>query len=563
MTLWLPVGRIGNGDLSGKNARLRRIRHPCAGFRVSKESYGCWVFCYYEQMNANLSRYVDYRASLGFLGSVIKYMAVPLAVPIAVALYYGESLLPFVVTLGVMLGVGVGLERLQSEPDLGHREGFLLVSLTWLLVPLVGAIPYLVAGEGTVAHPVNALFESMSGFTTTGATVLGEISFERHSRSILMWRQLTQWLGGMGIVVLMVAILPELSVGGAQVMDAEAPGPSLEKLTPRIRDTAQALWRIYIGFTVAALAVYYGLHLAGVAPNMDFYNAVAHALTTMPTGGFSPEARSAEAFSPAIQWAITLFMIVAGTNFALFWYVLKGEPRRLTGNTEFRSYLLAMGVVGTVLTTLLFVGIGLQTAPTNVGQIPGNLEHSLRQAAFQTAAIVTTTGYASMDFNTWDQSTQLILLFAMFLGGSAGSAAGSIKIIRWYLIQKTIVRELFTTVHPDAVRPLRLSDDVVDEGTVRGLFVFTMTFLLIFAVSAVVLYLDGLRTGVELSAIEAVSAAIATLGNIGPGVGIVGPMNNFLPFSNAAKLYMVFLMWIGRLEILSVLVIFTPSYWGS
>jgi trk system potassium uptake protein TrkH len=514
-------------------------------------------------MNSELDTYVDYRTSLGFLGSVIKYMAIPPLLPVGVALYYGESPLPFVAAIAVMLVVGGGLERLRSDPDLGHREAFLLVSLTWLAVPLVGTIPYLVAGQGTVAHPVNALFESMSGFTTTGATVLGEISFERHSRSILMWRQVTQWLGGMGIIVLMVAILPELSVGGAQVIDQEAPGLSIEKLTPRIRDTAQALWRIYIGFTVAAMVVYYGLHLTGVAPNMGLYNAVAHALTTLPTGGFSPEARSVEAFSPAVQWAVTVFMVVAGTNFALFWYVLSGEPRRLTGNAEFRSYLLAMGVVGTILGALLFTGLGLAESPANVAPIPGNVEDSLRQAVFQTAAVVTTTGYASMDFNTWDQSAQVVLLLAMFLGGSAGSAAGSVKIIRWYLIQKTIVRELFTSVHPNAVRPVRLADDVIDETTIRGLFVFTMTFLAIFAVSTVLIYLDSLRIGLELSGIEAVSVAIATLGNIGPGVGIAGPMNNFLPFSNAAKLYMVVLMWIGRLEILSVLIVFTPSYWRA
>ncbi|SEK54125.1 TrkH family potassium uptake protein [Haloferax larsenii] len=512
-------------------------------------------------MRVDFTTYVDYRTSLGFLGSVIKYMAIPPLVPILVALYYGESPLPFLVAMGVMIVVGAGLERLRTDPDLGHREAFLLVSLTWLAVPLVGMIPYLVAGQGTVAHPVNALFESMSGFTTTGATVLGDISFETHSRSILMWRQLTQWLGGMGIIVLMVAILPELSVGGAQVIDQEAPGLSIEKLTPRIRDTARILWRIYIGFTVAAIAVYYGLNFFGFAPNMDFYNAVAHALTTLPTGGFSPEGRSVEAFSPAVQWAITFFMIVAGTNFALFWYVFAGEPERLTKNAEFRTYLFMMGAVGVLLTVLLFTGVGLASVPNAIAPIPGDLEHSLRQAIFQTAAVVTTTGYASMDFNTWDQSSQVVLLLAMFLGGSAGSAAGSIKIIRWYVIQKAAVRELFTSVHPDAVRPIRLADEIIDESTIRGLFVFTMTFLAIFAVSTVLIYLDSLRIGLELSAIEAVSASIATLGNIGPGVGVVGPMNNFLPFSDAAKLYMVLLMWIGRLEILSVLIIFTPSYW--
>jgi trk system potassium uptake protein TrkH len=512
-------------------------------------------------MGTEFGGYVDVRASLRVVGAVLKRIAFAPLLPALVALYYGESVTPFLAMFVVTAALGAGLERLHPEVEIGHRETFLVVSLTWLVVPIVGTIPYLVAGQGTVADPVNALFESMSGFTTTGATVLGEISFERHSRSILMWRQFTQWFGGMGLLVLMIAILPDLSVGGAQLMNEESPGLSIEKLTPRIRESAKVLWKIYLGFTLAAAAVYYGLHLAGMAPNMDGYNAVAHALTTLPTGGFSPEARSAEAFAPAAQWAIVLFMIVAGTNFALYWYALRGNPRRFLHNREFRAYLGAMAVVGGVVAGLLFVGVGLGSLPTNVGTIPGNAERALRHGLFQAVAIVTTTGYASMDFNTWDQSAQVVLLFAMFLGGSAGSAAGSVKIVRWYVVHRTIGRELFTTVHPEAVRPVRLSDAALDEGTVRSVVVFVVTFLALFVLSTVVVFLDGLRTGLGLSALEATSVAIATLGNVGPGFGLVGPMNSFLRFSDAAKLYMVALMWIGRLEVLSVLVIFTPSFW--
>ncbi|MEF8885882.1 MAG: TrkH family potassium uptake protein, partial [Haloarculaceae archaeon] len=433
-------------------------------------------------------------------------------------------------------------------------------------VPLVGTVPYLVAGTGTVGtHTVggfvDALFESMSGFTTTGATVLGDISVEKHGHAMLMWRQLTQWLGGMGILVLMVAILPELSVGGAQVMNQEAPGISIEKLTPRIQQTARALWGIYAGFTVLATAVYFGLGVLGLAPNMDLYNALAHALTTMPTGGFSPKGRSVEAFAPAVQWAVIPFMIVAGTNFALFWYVLRGEPRELTDNVEFRSYLLAIVGFGAVVSALLFAGVGLAQTPANVDPIPGNLENSLRQGLFQVVAIVTTTGYASMDFNTWDQSAQTFLLFAYFLGGSAGSAAGSIKVVRWVIVRKAMSRSLYTSIHPDVVHPVRLKE-AVDESIVRDVLVFVMIFLTLFAVSTMLIYVDTLRTaGIDLSGLEAASVAIATLGNIGPGFGVVGPMNSFGAFSDPAKLYMVFLMWIGRLEILSVLVIFTPAFW--
>ncbi|MFW5896116.1 MAG: TrkH family potassium uptake protein [archaeon] len=508
------------------------------------------------------SHYVDYRLSLRYVGTVLKYIGVTPLFPLLVALYYGESPLPFVAASAVMVGGGALLERIPGDGELGNREAFLLVSLTWLVVPIAGTVPYLVAGTGTVANPVDATFESMSGFTTTGATILGEISVARHGHGMLLWRQLTQWLGGMGILVLMVAILPGLSVGGAQVMNEEAPGLALDKLTPRIQKTARALWGIYAGFTVLAVAVYYGLHLAGLAPNMDFYNAVAHALTTMPTGGFSPEARSIEAFSPAVQWAVIPFMFVAGTNFALFWYVFSGEPRRLTDNPEFRGYLAVVAGFGAVITALLFAGVGLAATPTNVGLIPGNLEDSLRQGLFQVVAIVTTTGYASIDVNTWDASAQTILLFAYFLGGSAGSAAGSIKIVRWVLVEKAIVRTLYTSIHPDAVEPVWFGSDAVDEETVRDVFVFVTIFVLIFVLSTGLLYLDSLRTpAVTLSTLEAMSVAIATLGNVGPGFGIVGPMDSFQPFSDAAKLYMVFLMWIGRLEVLSVLVILTPSFW--
>ncbi|MFC6736048.1 TrkH family potassium uptake protein [Halolamina salina] len=510
-----------------------------------------------------MNTHVEYRVSVGFVGQVLQYIGLAPLVPLLAALYYGESILPFVVTSAVMLAVGLLFERvLGREGELGRREAFLLVSLAWLAVPLAGTVPYLVAGTGTVASPVNALFESMSGFTTTGATVLGRISVERHGHAMLLWRQLTQWLGGMGILVLMVAILPQISVGGAQVINQEAPGLSFEKLTPRIRETARVLWGIYAGFTLLAALVYAVLGAVGVAPTMDLYNAVAHALTTLPTGGFSPEPRSAEAFVPAIQWAMMPFMLLAGTNFALFWHVFRGNPRHLTDNAEFRAYLLAVLGVGAVLSAVLYLGVGIAEAPTNVDPIAGNVENALRQGLFQTVAIITTTGYASMDLNTWDASAQTILLFAYFLGGSAGSAAGSIKIVRWVIAKRATDRSLFVAAHPDAIRPVRLNDDVVEEETIMEVLVFVVLFLGLFALGTVLLYLDSHRTPeLTLSGLEAMSAAIATLGNVGPGYGPVGPMDSFLPFSDAAKLFMVFLMWIGRLEVLSVLVLFTPSFW--
>jgi len=388
---------------------------------------------------------------------------------------------------------------------------------------------------------------------------MGQISVDYHSHSILLWRQLTQWIGGMGIIVLMVAILSELSVGGAQVMNKEAPGLQHRQAhAPDTGDCAGAVDYLRRVHSRCGGGILRPRRNRLRAEHGPVQRRRARADDDADRW-LLPEARSVEAFSPAIQWAVMPFMLVAGTNFALFWYVLNGEPRRLTGNKEFRSYVLAVAAVGGLVAVLLYTGLGLAELPSNIDVLPGNLENSLRQALFQSLAIVTTTGYASMDFNTWDESAR-VLLFAMFLGGSAGSAAGSIKIVRWYVVQKTMARGCSRPSTPTRSarsgwpRAGRRGDD-------QGIFVFVMVFVTLFGVSTILLFLDGLRTGMDLSAIEATSAAIATLGNIGPGFGVVGPMNSFEPFSDGAKLYMVFLMWIGRLEILSVLVIFTPNFW--
>lgn len=511
--------------------------------------------------------HVDWRASVGLVGTVIKYLSGAFLMPLAVAVYYGEDVPTFVVSLLIAFVVGITLERADPDPEIGAREGFLMVALTWLVVALVGMVPYLIAGavgtESTLAQFENALFESMSGFTTTGATVMGDISFDRHSHALLLWRQLTQWLGGMGIIVLAVAILPELSVGGAQLMDTEAPGPGIEKLTPRIAETARVLWIAYLGFTLFEMGLLYGLHLAGLAPNMGLYNAVAHSLTTMPTGGFSPEARSIEAFSAAVQWVIIPFMVVAGTNFALFWHSITDDPKRLFEDTEFRGYTGIIAVLTAVVAGHLFLGTGLQAVPIDVTPFSGDLEASVRHAAFQVVSIVTTTGYASMDFNTWSAPTKYVLLFGMFIGGSAGSTAGAIKIVRWVVILKSLRKELFTTIHPEAVSPVRLGGQPLDERAIRGIYAFTLLYLVFFFVGVVLVVADAWRVGHYLSAFEAMSAVASTLGNVGPGFGQLGPMDSYLAFPTTSKLFMVFLMWIGRLEIIPVLVLLTPAYWRT
>ena len=523
---------------------------------------------------------VDWRAALSLIGTVLKYLAVPLAMPLLVGLLYGEDALVFLATMAVTFTVGFGLERLDLDPDIGPREGFLMVAGTWLVVALVGAVPYLLAAHGipgvlpasapasTLANPINALFESMSGVTTTGATVLGEISLDRHSHAIMIWRQLSQWLGGMGIIVLAIAILPELSVGGAQLMDAEAPGVGIEKLTPRIAETARVLWIAYFAFTALEIVLLYGLHLAGpllgteLAPKMNAYNAVAHGLTTLPTGGFSPEADSIAAFSAAVQWVVIPFMVVAGTNFALFYALSQGDVRKLLNDAEFRAYSGVIAILTAVLGAVLFLG-GAPALGNLGGTVAGNVENSVRQGLFQVLAMVTTTGYATSDFAQWSEAAKYLMLFAMFIGGSGGSTGGGIKIIRWLVTVKAIRRELFTTTHPAAVKPIRLAGNVVDEDAVRGVMGFTLLYLVLFAVGTVVISLDAARIGHTLSTFEAMSAAASTIGNVGPGFGSLGPFGSYLEFAGTSKLLMIFFMWIGRLEIIPVLVLLTRGYWQS
>ncbi|APW99143.1 potassium transporter TrkH [Halobiforma lacisalsi AJ5] len=504
--------------------------------------------------------HVDWRAGLSLVGTLLAFLSLAFVVPILVALVYGgEDLWVFVASMAITATFGLLLRKLDPEPDPGAREAFLVVALTWLFAAIFGALPYVLAGDGTVAHPINAIFESMSGFTTTGATVMGDISFDTHSRAMLMWRQLSQWLGGMGIIVLAVAILSQMAVGGAELMRAETPGPGVSKLTPHIAETARVLWIAYVALTVIYILLLYAVNLLGYAPNMDLYNAIAHGFTTLPTGGFSPEARSIEAFSPLVQWLVIPFMFAAGVNFVLWWHVISGDARALLQDNEFRLYLGSVSVLTIVGTIMLFFS-ALETPQT--GQIGGQIERSARYAAFQIASLTNSTGYANMDFDAWNGPGKGLLLFAMFIGGSTGSTGGGVKILRWLVILKTLRREVFTTIHPEAVRPVRMNGRVLEEEAVRGIYAFTLLYLVLFFVGVALFAADAARVGFDLHLLDVISASIATLGNIGPGLGtITGPMGGYVDFPTSSKLLMILYMWIGRLEIFPVLVLLTKAYW--
>ena len=497
---------------------------------------------------------VDVGGALNLVGALVKYLSPAFLFPAAIAVGYSESPWPFLASAAICAGFGLTLEWVtEGKERIGMREGFLVVALTWLFAAAAGSLPYLFADEPQIAKPVDAFFEAMSGFTTTGASVLTDV--EAVSHSLVMWRQFTQWLGGMGIIVLALAVLPRLRVGGRQLMESEAPGPELEKLTASIRDTARRLWILYVGLTLAMIATLWLLAVTGADERMSFFEAVAHTFTTLPTGGFSTELRSAEAFGGASQWAITAFMVLAGANFALMYRVLaRRQFGTLARDEEFRLYvgLLAVGSL------LIFIELASE------GIFAG--EEAVRHAAFQTVSIMTTTGYASTDFNEWlvvAPFSALLLVALMFPGGSAGSTAGSIKVVRHLVIGKMLRRELDQTVHPELVSPLRVNGSPVDERTLRAVITFVLIYVGLFVVGVIALLADAARAGVELTPFEAIAAAATTLGNVGPAFGFAGPMGSFEPFSDVSTGIMIALMWLGRLEIIPIVVLFTRSYWRA
>lgn len=478
---------------------------------------------------------VDLRAALHRVGGLVKWFSVAFALPLVYALFARESWWPYALPGAIALLGGWAVERASfTERDIRPREGFLVVAFAWLIIAGLGAMPFVLLG---VLDSIDAYFEAMSGFTTTGATVIAHV--EGLPKALLLWRAFTQWLGGMGIIVLAVALLPKLGVGGSQLMDAEAPGPTLERLTPRIRETARLLWGIYVGLTLfdVLLLVFVG--------KLSWFDAVAHAFTTLSTGGFSTRDSGFASFSGAAQWITVLFMICGGLNFALLYRAMaRRQWRALFTDTETRFYgALLLGA-----TLLLWVSLGIGA---------DNLRHS----AFQAVSIMTTTGYASIDFEQWPPAAKMILLVLMFLGGCAGSTAGSIKVIRTWLVFRFIVRETRNVIHPQAVLPIRVSGRVVSEEIVRAVAIFAILYVTIFAFGSIVLLWDVTRAGLNMGIVEASSAVATTLGNVGPGFGIVGPMSTYAQLPQTSKILLVFLMWAGRLELFPVIVLFVRSYW--
>lgn len=417
----------------------------------------------------------------------------------------------------------------RPSHDPTRREALVTVLLTWTLVPIIGAVPFVIDGP---LGPLDALFESASGFTTTGATMLDD--FTVVSSSLFLWRALTQWIGGIGIIVLFIATFPQLAIAGRQLFVTEAPGPETERIVPRLRATAVAILGVYGALTVACA---FGYRLAG----MTGYEAVANALTTLSAGGFSPAGRSFEAYGGAAAWVAVVFMACAGANFALVYRALVGRPLALWRDPEFRAYLSVL-LLGTLALTALLVE-------------PYGWADALRHGAFQTLSITTSTGYASTDFAQWSPATHGLLVVMMLIGGSAGSAAGGVKVVRWLILAQVTSREIRHTMHPRAVLPVRLGARLVPDEVVRAVTAFITVYVALLVVTSVGLVIVG------TDEVTAFSAALATLGNIGPGFAEVGPMANYAWLHPAAKAWLTFAMIAGRLEVVTVFVVFTRAWW--
>jgi trk system potassium uptake protein len=495
-------------------------------------------------------RAVNVAAALNLVGALLKWYAFAFLFPLAIALGYGEPPWPFLLSGFLAGGFGLALERSTTGKELvAAREGYLVVSLVWLLVAVFGALPYLLSGEDQLANPIDALFESMAGFTTTGSSVLTDIPALDHS--LLMWRQFTQWLGGVGIVVLALAVLPRLRVGGRQALfQTESPGPEISTFAATIRDSARRFIGLYVGLTVGQIAVLAFLAWTEIDTSMSFFDAVAHAFSTISTGGFSPRARSVGEFGVASQWVIAVFMLVGGTSFALLYLtLLKRRPRVLLRDDEFRVYLFVMAAGAAIIAAEL-ASEGIATG-----------EAAVRDAVFTTISIFTTTGFANSDFNQWTALTTFVLLGGMLVSASAGSTAGGIKLVRHILIAKMLRREIDQTIHPERVIPIRLSGSPVDERALRAIVVFAFIYVGVIAAGTLVLLLDAARTDVSLSPFQALAVTASLLASVGPAFGFAGPMGSFEPFSDASKVVLTAVMWVGRLEIIPVLVVLTRSYW--
>ncbi|RMF55212.1 MAG: TrkH family potassium uptake protein [Calditrichaeota bacterium] len=478
---------------------------------------------------------MHFSSVIHILGLLLIFLSATMLLPIPFSLYYGDSdYQALLISAAITLAVGFLAYRLAKfEQDLRPKEGFAVVSLGWIALSIYGSLPFIFSGA--IPSFTDAFFETMSGFTTTGATILTDIEALPHG--ILFWRSLTHWLGGMGIIVLSIAILPFLGIGGMQLFKAEVPGPVADKLTPRITETAKILWVVYAAFTFLET-------LLLMAGGMNLFEALCHSFGTMATGGYSTRNASIGAYNSAyFDYVITLFMIIAGTNFSLHYRFLKGDLKAYFRNKEFMFFLSIIGLAFLLIGTDTFFQEGV------------TVSKAIQDTLFQTVSIVTTTGYGTADYEQWQFSSQIILFFLMFIGGCAGSTGGGIKVVRIYLLIRFIYSEVIRLIHPHAVVPVRIGKTVVNREVVANVVGFFILYVFIFSLGVFIMGHLGLDIPTAFGSVA------ATLGNIGPGLGNVGPTDNYAHIPFIGKWILSTLMLMGRLELFTVIILFSPTFW--
>ncbi|WP_420602560.1 TrkH family potassium uptake protein [Flagellimonas sp.] len=445
----------------------------------------------------------------------------------------------------MLFGVMAMFYTRGHKKEVKRKEGYIVVTFGWIIMSISGTLPYLFSGA--IPSVTNAFFETISGYTTTGASILDDI--ESLPKGILFWRSLTHWIGGMGIIVLAIAILPLLGIGGMQLFAAEAPGPAGDKLHPRITDTAKRLWLIYFGYTVAETIL---LKLAG----MTFFDAMNHSLATLSTGGFSTKNASLAYWNnqPLIQYITIVFMFLAGSNFVLSYFAFTGKVQRVLKDEEFKYYtsFIVLFTIAAALVVYFRADVPISDFHP---MVLGKAESAFRHTLFQVVAVVTTTGFVTADFTSWTPFLTVFFFGLMFLGGSAGSTAGGIKVMRHLLIIKNGLLEFKRTLHTNAVIPVRYNNKTVTEHIVYNIIAFFVLYMLLFIIGSLVLGFLG------LDFVSAIGGAASSLGNVGPALGSLNPVSNYNSLPNAGKWWCGFLMILGRLELFTVLIILTPYFW--
>jgi len=482
---------------------------------------------------------MNYKIIIKIIGFLLMLTGFFMMLGIPFSIYYKTDDISALLQSGIFTSA-VGLiiwffTRNQQNKELGKREGYLIVTLGWIFMALFGSIPFMI--YGAIPSFTDAFFETMSGFTTTGATILTDI--EVVPAGLLFWRSLTQWLGGMGIIVLSLAILPILGIGGMQLFTAEVPGITKDKLHPRVRETAKRLWGIYVIFTVTEMIL---LMIGG----MNLFDAINHSFTTMATGGFSTKNASTAYFtSPFIQYVFILFMLFAGMNFTIHYLAFHGRFEFTKLNTEFRFYVFFI-ITTTIIITLV-----------HLPHVDFHWSESIRQALFHVTSLVTTTGYVSSDYESWAPFSRMFFFVLLFVGGCAGSTGGGIKFARHFLLMKNSSLELRRLLHPHAIIPVRFNGKAVSMDIISNVQAFFIFYIGITVLGSIILSIFG------LDFITSAGAVATCLGNVGPGIGAVGPVNNFAELPDMIKWVLSFFMLLGRLELFTVLLIFSPAFWKS